>query len=66
MKFAFMKFCISTVFGNVKVGLVWKTMNILFVFIVKFPFWDKEGIFGSGVGGFTMIIVHIEGYPKQL
>lgn len=66
MKLAFMKFCISTEFGNVKVGFVWKTMNILLVFIVKLPFWDKEGIFGSGVGGFTMIIVQTEGSPMQL
>lgn len=68
MKLAFMKFCISTEFGNVKVGLVWRTTNTLLVFIVKLPFWVKEGILGSGIGGggFTVIIVHTEGYPRQL
>lgn len=68
MKFAFMKFCISTEFGNVKVGLVWRTTNKLFVFIVKLPFWVNDGTLGLGgkVGGIGVIIVHTEGYPVHV
>ena len=43
----------------------------MLVFIVKFPFWVSDGRLGlgggvGGVGGVGVVIVHTEGYPKQL